>query len=358
LEPEALREFEQDIWDWFGLQGALDHTYLLEECQVRAQNGDPDAADVLDVLHKINKVRQKERNRWEGPFSSRRFLPEGDSDIRIRGTPVHRLWALLIGNDEYPQIPLHGAVNDSNEWKSYLIDSLLVPEDHITHITNAKRTTMVDALYDLRDNKLIEPGDHIFIAYSGHGASYDAKLYSFETDINQRAGSIEALCPVDRTDGESPVPDISDREVGVLLSEIHRYTQAKITVVFDCCHSGGGVREAQLVPRRVGALADPKIIEAMFSWADQHPRRSALISVCSLKWAAESRNLYQPVLLAACQDTELAREENGRGLFTSALLRELKKGGKVECSRLIKAVGALRQDQIPRFCGEDRIMFF
>jgi hypothetical protein len=71
-----------------------------------------------------------------------------------------------------------------------------------------------------------------------------------------------------------------------------------------------------------------------------------------------SRKLYEPVLLAACQDTELAWEENGHGVFTSALLRELKKGKHLQCSDLIKAVGSLLLDQKPRFAGRDRVLFF
>ena len=42
-----------------------------------------------------------------------------------------RLWALLIGNDRYPQCPLEGAVKDTLAWESYLIDFLGVPTTRV-----------------------------------------------------------------------------------------------------------------------------------------------------------------------------------------------------------------------------------
>ncbi|KAJ2921197.1 hypothetical protein H1R20_g15896, partial [Candolleomyces eurysporus] len=240
---KKLMEFEQQTWELYQLQGTLDHTRLLEECQVRAQRGDHEAKRRLEVLNIFHTTRHDNRaDRWELPPDHPKWqkLEEVTPDPQVQATWGPRLWALLIGNDRYPQSPLRGAVKDSMAWKVYLIDFLGVPEDHITHIENAKRETMVTALYNLRDNDKIKEGDHILFAYAGHGSRYDAQVYSFEDDIGHRAGSIEALCPVDRgLPRRRGTPDISDREVLLILSEIHDQTKADITVVLDCCHSGG-----------------------------------------------------------------------------------------------------------------------
>ncbi|KAJ2924398.1 hypothetical protein H1R20_g12692, partial [Candolleomyces eurysporus] len=365
-DEKALMEFEQQTWDWYQLQGTLDHTRLLFECQVRAQRGENDAKRRLGVLDIFHKSRYQNRaNRWEpapGELNWR-DLPEAAPNPQVQATWGPRLWALLIGNNNYPQSPLQGAVNDSLAWKSYLIGFLGVPESHITHIQDADRSTMVTALYDLRDNHNIKESDHIIFAYAGHGSRYDAQVNSFDDDISHRAGSIETLCPVDRglPQGRS-TPDISDREILLILSEIHDQTKADITVVLDCCHSGGGTRELgiDLRSRTLAPLVDPEVTRRMFVEADEHPRRRpSTPSVRSPAWARATIDIYQPVLLAACQDTELAWEENERGLFTSAVMRVLRseKGRSLTCSGLIKAIVPLSYDQRPRFSGKDTILF-
>jgi hypothetical protein len=362
-------EFEQATWDLYKLQGTLDHTRLLFECQARAQNGEVEEKRRLGVLDIFHKLRRENRHgRWDPPLNRPR-LAEVNPDPQAQLMLGPRLWALLIGNNNYPQSPLRGAVNDSKVWRSYLIDFLGVPESHITHIQDAKRDTMVTALYNLRDNPNIKEGDHIIFAYSGHGSILDAKHYSFEVDIDLRAGSIEALCPVDR--GLPPgrgTPDISDREVLLILSDIHDQTKANITVVLDCCHSGGGTRQRSDVggvgydrrSRSMAPFVDPKLIERMFTEADLNPRRRpSTMSVRSPAWASNTVNIYRPVLLAASQDTEFAYEENMHGMFTSAIMEVLRSEQRygLTCSGLIEAIGPLKHDQKPRFDGEDAILF-
>ncbi|RXW19940.1 hypothetical protein EST38_g5903 [Candolleomyces aberdarensis] len=362
-DEKALMVFEQQTWDWYQLQGPLDHTRLLFECQVRAQRGEDDAKRRLEVLDIFHKSRHQNAGEPTPDELNWRDLPEVAPDPQVRETWGPRLWALLIGNNNYPQSPLRGAVNDSLAWKSYLTGFLGVPESHITQIQDADRNTMVTALYDLRDNHNIKESDHVIFAYAGHGSRYDAQVHSFDDDISHRAGSIEALCPVNRgLPQRRSTPDISDREVLLILSEIHNQTKAEITVVLDCCHSGGGTRElgVDLRSRTLAPLVDPEVTQRMFVEADEHPRRRpSTLSVRSPAWASATVDIYQPVVLTACQDTELAWEENERGLFTSAVMRVLRseKGRNLTCSGLIKAIVPLSHDQRPRFSGEDTILF-
>jgi len=261
--------------------------------------------------------------------------------------------------------------------RSYLIQYLGVSEGHISFLTNASRQEMINVLYNTRDNMDINEGDHVLIHYSGHGSTYDAAA-CFE-DPHAGAGSIEALCPVDRGLGSGaffavvsrqPSPDISDREFHLILSEMRSERKVNITVILDCCHSGGTTRAFAMggdvmgdrVPRMRGLppLVDRDIIKRMFDLADQHPRRHSTISTTSESWALDRHNISTCVLLAACQDTELAAEcimdKRPHGSFTAALMRVLRseEGKRLTYSSLIKKIGHLRTNQKPRVDGDKK----
>lgn len=87
------------------------------------------------------------------------------------------------------------------------------------------------------------------------------------------------------------------------------------TVIFDCCHSGGGCRDdGEFLTR--GAE-----IDEFYRLPDSLDHE-----VIQLTRAMRPANnflrgaLDTHVLLAACSDSELARESQGRGQFTTALL--------------------------------------
>ncbi|KAJ2915798.1 hypothetical protein MD484_g4578, partial [Candolleomyces efflorescens] len=350
-----LVDFERETWDFFELQGAFDHKRLLLECQVRAQSGEEGAARRLSVLNSL----------CNNDLGYRSDRPPNPPDAQVG----QRHWALLIGNDNYPQSPLQGAVNDTLAWQSYLTNFLGVPNSHITIIHNATRSDMVTALYDLRDNPYIKEGDHILFAFSGHGSRFNAKSYSFGEDLSLRPEPIEAICPVDRgLPSGSGTPDISDRELLLILSDIHNRTKANITVVLDCCHLEGrprGMGDGDLSGydrrfRGMAPLVDQGVVERMFAEADNHPRRSPCdISVRSPVWSDDMIDIYRPAVLTACQDTQLAWEEDKRGSFTSAIMKVLRSGraGGLTCSGLIEAISPLRRDQQPTFHGEDAKIF-
>ncbi|PBK95054.1 hypothetical protein ARMGADRAFT_1028484 [Armillaria gallica] len=141
------------------------------------------------------------------------------------------LWGPLIGIDEYPSYPLRGCVPDVRLMEKYLTGDLGVPSDHAM---KPSRDHIIGALLCVIDNPKIGYGVNIIIYYSGHGSYYE-----FPAEEEEGSESIEALCPIDRDtpggDGK-PVPDISDRELNTTLSLISRN---RITVILDCCHSGG-----------------------------------------------------------------------------------------------------------------------
>ncbi|KAK0227235.1 peptidase C14, caspase domain-containing protein, partial [Armillaria nabsnona] len=218
------------------------------------------------------------------------FSPEtalaGDHPISCPQVDASRFWAVLIGIDTYPSSPLRGCVNDANKIAQYLMEDLGVAEDHIQRLLSANtplhmphtsntfigtinngvqrlfdwssmttshidcmsptRANIIASLLRLSTDSRIKEGDNILIHFSGHGSKYFCSDYPPYKATSAGTGTIEVLCPIDRDEGHGGmVPDISDREINVILSEISRTKGHRITLILDCCHSSGLTRVAQ-----------------------------------------------------------------------------------------------------------------
>ena len=123
-----------------------------------------------------------------------------------------------------------GCINDTELVRDYLLEHLGVPKDRVRILHNASREVILDALYDLRDNVHIHFGDNILVHFSGHGSSYDADSL-FDSAVGS-ANSIEAICPSDRS-ADYEIPDISDRELNLVLSEVRDAEGGNITFIAD-----------------------------------------------------------------------------------------------------------------------------
>ncbi|KAI0027941.1 peptidase C14, caspase domain-containing protein, partial [Vararia minispora EC-137] len=150
-------------------------------------------------------------------------------------------WAVIVGINHYnEEAELNGCVGDAHLMFDYLTENLRVPASHILLLTDVvpTRERILRALYDhLRNNPLIpSSGANLLFHFSGHGSSF---VSDFES------GRTEAICPADRHGGnpvDGVVLDISDRELNLIFSEICRQKGSKLTVILDCCHSGGATR--------------------------------------------------------------------------------------------------------------------
>ncbi|KAK0227237.1 hypothetical protein EDD85DRAFT_727215, partial [Armillaria nabsnona] len=145
------------------------------------------------------------------------------------------IWAIVIGIDAYdnPRDSLHGCVSDALNFKDYLVKDLKVPVEQIQLLLSpdpehATRTNV---------NTKIGHGDNIIVFFSGRGTCYPCAMYFTDTIGGQ--GNVEALCPMDRG---STIPDISDREMNIILKQICRSKGHRITVFLDCCHSTSATR--------------------------------------------------------------------------------------------------------------------
>ncbi|PBL01548.1 hypothetical protein ARMGADRAFT_953616 [Armillaria gallica] len=300
------------------------------------------------------------------------------SPFLIRRAPHHvdasRFWAVLIGIDAYESRPLHGCVSDASLMKKFLIDDLGMPKERIQCLLGShnlipddpltpSRANIVNTLYNLIHNDEIQSGDNIVIYYAGHGANYycSDRFDTEESGCNMDFCSIEALCPVDRDSIDAnglPIPDISDRELNALFTEISRVKGHNITFIVDCCHassfdrgaSGFGIRTIPITVR--ASLTD------MLRAADEGLQHlPSYISVSSEDWKP---NMGSHVILAACRDYQLVKETVGKdgcgGVFTSTLVRVLRSGAWKKETTYVGLTELLNQSfsQTPVVAGDHK----
>ncbi|PBK63120.1 hypothetical protein ARMSODRAFT_846101, partial [Armillaria solidipes] len=178
------------------------------------------------------------------------------------------IWAVLVGIDGYSSYPLRGCVADALAMKQYLVEDLLVPEDRVQSLLGSmnhrdtsqtdvssipSRENILSVLLSLITNPDIERGDPIIIFFAGHGSRYALSDYDDDEDSDfdeeledgRSHKFVEAVCPIDRNTLDSRgalIPDISDRELNIILSQISRTKGHRITFILDCCHAGGVTR--------------------------------------------------------------------------------------------------------------------
>ena len=156
---------------------------------------------------------------------------------------------LLIGIDAYDGGGmLTGCVNDIDAVQRFLVDRVGVPRAHIRRLaaprTGAPHETDVPEELPLLDTMRaalerlgtdeVGPEDRVFIYYSGHGTQ------CIVSDGGRRRFAREALLPKDKKRGLE-YRLLFDWELNTLIARIAARTSA-VTVVLDCCNSGGATR--------------------------------------------------------------------------------------------------------------------
>ncbi len=117
-------------------------------------------------------------------------------------------------------------------------------------------------------NTDIKHGDNIIIYFSGHSSSYSCEEY-----CGHGVDNIEVLCPIDCIDGNSsPIPDISDREINIILKKIAHIKGYRITFILDCSHSGAMIHSnPQFSVKNIPPLSST-LFKCMLDTADDTAR--------------------------------------------------------------------------------------
>jgi hypothetical protein len=315
---------------------------------------------------------------------------------------MSNLYALLIGINCYlpNQLPgglyyksLWGCVQDILLVEDFLRERLGVPPERILKLTSSSSDSdppqppeppnqwptyanIVNAFRRL--GNLAEPGDQVYIHYSGHGGRTPttSEFHPFKGSD----GLDEVLVPTDL--GHSVGRYLRDTELHKLLKELIDKGLV-VTLVLDSCHAGGATRARDQVvdpelggagirgvgvvdttPRPAESLvaADEELVEAWESSAKGDVRAVQTGS----SWLLEPEGY---VLIAACRAHEYANEvvfegNKKNGALTYWLVDSFKQMGpgftyKMLHDRILAKVHSQFAEQTPQLQGEgDRVVFW
>jgi len=241
--------------------------------------------------------------------------------------------ALLFGINYKgnPAASLSGCVQDANNVRRLLVDSLGFREEEVMSVTDDSavkptRSNMLKTLSELVLWTRRKPVDRLFISYSGHGTT------RVDDNGDEVDGGEEALVPLDyMTEGY-----ITDDELGRLIRQVHPRTDC--VVLIDACHSGTAL---------------------------DFPFRY----ISGNKFAIENDEevLCRAVMISGCRDSELAQEvwdfhndKRVSGLMTSSFLHALQHHGyDITCFKLIKYmqdfIVGRGETQKPQLCTTRRL---
>ncbi|MGR3453233.1 caspase family protein [Pseudooceanicola sp.] len=260
--------------------------------------------------------------------------------------------ALLIGASTYHNLGeeawLIGPANDVTLVRGYLTSNPVLsfaPNNVITladGVAGAEAPTLAAiraAMAELAE--VSEPGDFVYLHFSGHGTQAPALDPSTEFD-----GLDELFLPVDIGPWNDTVGAVEnglvDDEIGQMIDAI-RARGADVWVVFDSCHSGtatraapaGGdaVRQRQLAPAQLkipdAAMAEAEGASRGLPAADPRTRPAASVEVGD---APEGAAMGRLTAFFAAQTNETTPEKNmprgqpGRkpqGVFTYTLFETM-----------------------------------
>jgi hypothetical protein len=224
--------------------------------------------------------------------------------------------ALVIGIDTYAppedaQIPssnarinwptLDGCKNDADLMKQVIISHFSFPEKNVVEIVNleATRNRILECLENLL--KKSDSSDIAFIYYAGHGSQVKNSMSS------EKDNKDESMVPVDTW--KEGVSDIRDKDLAKIFN---RFVDkgVKLTVIYDCCHSGS-------IARGIYPSKSRFIAESNYDSKDN-----------SSPIAPETRRKSGYLIISAAQDNEFAQEQfddydSAHGAFTLSLVKAL-----------------------------------
>jgi hypothetical protein len=307
---------------------------------------------------------------------------------RLAKRPKRR--ALLVGINEYPDPKdrLQGCVNDVFLMSSALQESGFPPEEiRVVLDDRATARNVYDRLEWLLDG--VGRKDERVFYYSGHGAQIPDYGPSQEVDHVD-----ECLCTHDFD--WTPEHAVTDDRFFDLYAQLPY--DAWFVAIMDCCHSGGMTRDGaprirglnppddvrhralrwdadeemwteresstsggrRLEPRLRRSLGAPSTGDRRLGRAMPLRRLSGRASA-NARAAMGHKGPYLPILLEACQETELSFEylhgSTSYGAFTYSLVKNLRRAAKrgVTFERLLTQTQAtlkrLGYDQHPALIG-------
>ena len=198
-------------------------------------------------------------------------------------------YAILIGANKYQNLEerwwLKGPANDVALVATYLTTEAPVPfpVDHVAVLTDGAAGSTAPTLAAIRTafadlTAKVEPGDFVYLHFSGHGTQAPAADPSSELD-----GLDELFLPVDIGKWSDDVGGVEnalvDDEIGTMIDAL-RAKGVDVWAVFDSCHSGTATRgvdagDEQVRTRQIDPAAlgiDPEAMEDVITRSIGDPR--------------------------------------------------------------------------------------
>ncbi len=268
-------------------------------------------------------------------------------------TTIRNIYALLVGIDSYVgSVPnLEGCVNDIIAIENYLKERIDKKKYQINIKKLFDQQATRKAIIDGFEQHLAQAGsnDIAFFYYSGHGSQEPAPPEFWHLEPDRMDETI--VCYDSRQEGGW---DLADKELAYLISKVAK-KDPQIVLIMDCCHSASGTRDT--VPKK-GVRHSPadrrarKVEDFIFSVKDlQTVTSNATESDFQAEGSGWNLPTGRHIVLASCQDLELASEYSGngeqRGAFSYFLLDTLEKtNGSLTYRELFKRANALVRSRI------------
>jgi hypothetical protein len=190
------------------------------------------------------------------------------AQVLAQSTP--RKLALLVGINDYPTAlgGLQGCLTDVEMQRELLVHRFGFNPNDIKILTNVQATREgILTTFEEHLIKQAKSGDVVVFHYSGHGS----RVRDPDPIGNDPFNS--TMVPSDRppesvTSSATPVPDIMGHTLFLLMSAL---PTENLTVVLDCCYSGGGKR-GNLIARAARQSSDvtldasPEELEYQKQW--------------------------------------------------------------------------------------------
>lgn len=312
-----------------------------------------------------------------------------DQTEHPRSQGAGQQFALLIAVDHYAKnrLPdgsrypsLGGCVRDIGHVEAFLTSHLNIPPQNIRKLTatnsgNALPTepedqwptyeNMVDQFKRLTEQA--QPGDFVYIHYSGHGG----RAKTIYPDLKDEHAFDETLVPTNI--GDPNARYLRDVELGYLLKAMVKKGLI-VTIVLDCCHSAGATRGPGVAMARGIASIDTgnrsteslvaglEDLAAAWTTTDSNQTRSVKVNP---SWFLAPQGY---TLLAACRSNESAFEyafdgKERNGALTYWLLDTLRQADpkttyKTLFDRVLAKIHSQFSAQTPQLLGEGNRTIF
>jgi hypothetical protein len=251
--------------------------------------------------------------------------------------------ALCVGINKfknYPGSSLQGCVNDANEMSALLKSLLGFADADIVKLTDEQATkgNIMGNLQSMADDAKAGRLSHLVFSLSSHGTQV-ADLSGDEPD---RAD--EAFCPHDLAqagDAWDAKHIISDDELHDVFIQLP--PNVLLEVYLDTCHSGSGLRDADMLLDRRPRYIPPPSYEA---FAKVRGRRSRSLARALAETAARSdKSVAHHVLWAACRSDQTSADAriagSWHGAFTYFFAKEMTaSNGKLSRKAILTKVRA------------------